>query len=280
MKPIDLPQEALTPPGWRAVLTADITHEHGRAVLRAAHSGPLRLQKALYPEGDAICHAIIVHPPGGIASGDDLQLRFDIGHDAHTLVTTPGATKWYRKDAQGPARQTVHLQVQAGGVLEWLPQEAIAFDHCDAQASTHIALEPGALCAGWDVWVLGRKAHGEVLTTGRVFNRLRIEIGGVPALVEHSLMHAGAMHSVAALNGHHCCGIFWVAGARVDEAQLDALRAQDPTLAITCPQDNLLIARGISSDPEALMHALRQCWLAARQMLLNTPAHLPRIWST
>jgi urease accessory protein UreH len=93
-------------------------------------------------------------------------------------------------------------------------------------------------------------------------------------------MQASTLRGMAALGTHHCCGVFWVCGAKVCEEKLDALRKANPTLALTCPQDNLLLARGIASEPEQLMHSLRQCWLAARPMLLGAPAHLPRIWNT
>src|SRR5436190_12836373 len=106
---------------WKARLELGFTAEGDRTVLsRKQHDGPLVIQKALYPEGDAVCHAIVLHPPGGIAGGDELELRASVAHGAHALLTTPGAGKWYR--SAGPrATQTLHFAVD--GVLEWLPRE-------------------------------------------------------------------------------------------------------------------------------------------------------------
>ncbi|MFZ5506601.1 MAG: urease accessory protein UreD, partial [Pseudomonadota bacterium] len=111
--------------GWQARIALGYRALDGRTVLaRREHSGPLRVQKPLYPEGDAVCHTLLLHPPGGIAGGDALQVELDAGPGTHALITTPGATKWYR--SAGPqARSDLHLRVGAGAVVEWLPQDAI-----------------------------------------------------------------------------------------------------------------------------------------------------------
>ena len=115
---------------WKARLSLGFACLDGRTVLSERdHDGPLVVQKLLYPEGGAVCHAIVVHPPGGIAGDDELTLQARTGEGAAALLTTPGAAKWYRSagprakqsaafDARGSYRSS--LQVRRDGRLLWL----------------------------------------------------------------------------------------------------------------------------------------------------------------
>ncbi|MEP6943996.1 MAG: urease accessory protein UreD, partial [Betaproteobacteria bacterium] len=95
---------------WHAALRLRYEREGTRSVLAArTHSGPLVVQRSLYPEGDAVCQNIIVHPPAGMVGGDSLSIDVDAAPGAHAQLTTPGAAKWYR--SAGPtARQDVVLR--------------------------------------------------------------------------------------------------------------------------------------------------------------------------
>src|ERR1035441_9406418 len=112
------------------------------------HEGPLQVQKALYPEGPGICHVALLHPPGGIAGCDRLNIRGAADQNSHTVLTTPGATKWYRS-AGGTAEQRLQFALDGNSVLEWLPRENILFDGCKAAMSTEISLSAGARCLRW-----------------------------------------------------------------------------------------------------------------------------------
>ena len=114
--------------GWPAELHLGFARDAARtALVERRHLGPLRVQRPFYPEGEGVCHVYLLHPPGGLVAGDDLQVSARVEPGAHALLTTPAAAKLYRsRAASGPARQVQRFEVQGDGILEWLPQESIA----------------------------------------------------------------------------------------------------------------------------------------------------------
>ena len=109
---------------WHAHLSIDYALETGRTLARHQHTGPLRVLQSLYPEEDAICHNVLVHPPGGLVGGDRLDIRVRAGSGAHGVITTPGATRFYRSDG-ATATQNSHLTLEPDARMEWLPLEAL-----------------------------------------------------------------------------------------------------------------------------------------------------------
>ena len=162
---------ALFTPSWHAELELGYARvgDSTRPIQRR-HKGPLRVQKHLYAEGPEVCQHIIVHPPGGIASGDRLDISASVGRDAWAQITSPGAAKWYR--AAAPAYQQLEVRVAAGATLEWLPQETIIFSAAQAELSTAIDLEGDARLFYWDVVALGRPASGERFDLGHFQARI------------------------------------------------------------------------------------------------------------
>ena len=158
---------------WQANLSLEYRAEQERTVLRHQHDGPLRILKSLYPEGDAICHNVIVHPPGGLVGGDTLDIRVRVGEGAHGLISTPGATRFYASDGL-PTTQQVALTLAPGARLEWLPLEAIAYPGCEAFNTLTATLAEGAEMMAWDVTALGLPSAGQPFSKGRFAQRLNI----------------------------------------------------------------------------------------------------------
>ena len=188
-------------------------------------SGPLRVQRPFYPEAaprhapgrefpSQPCHCCLLHPPGGLVSGDDLNLEVRLGQGAHALLTAPSASKFYAADSCNVAqRQTTGLYV-TGGVLEWLPRETIIYDGARAEMRTSVDLDDASACIGWEMVCLGRPAAGERFTTGSVRQSLFVSRQGMPLLHELLRFEAGdALQSGACgLNGRPVAATLFAVG--------------------------------------------------------------------
>ena len=269
---------------WHAELALEFARREARTVLAARrHDGPLVVQKPLYPEGDAVCHTIIVHPPAGIAGGDELAIEASAGAGAHALLTTPGAGKWYR--SAGPwARQRIVFAVAAGACLEWLPQETIIFNAARADLQLDVRLEGDARFIGWDILCLGRTGSGERFDTGAYQARTAIRRGARPLWLERAqFAGAAAMFaSEAVLAGQPVAGTFMAAAANLDRAQLPACRACTPASgegAVTL-LPGLMVGRYLGASTEAAKNYFTQLWRILRPAVAGRAAVEPRIWRT
>ena len=128
--------------GWQAALRLDYDLADGRTRGHSEHSGPYRVLKALYPEGDAVCHHVLVHPPSGLVGGDRIGIRMTLAPGSHAVLTTPGATRFYRSLGD-EATQSVDAHVAGGARLEWLPLENLVYSGALAVNHQRFQLDDG-----------------------------------------------------------------------------------------------------------------------------------------
>ena len=274
---------------WHASLQLDYTRAGARSVAHYRHDGPLRILQSLYPEGEAICHNVLVHPPGGLVGGDTLDITVDVGPDAHGLVTTPGATRFYRANG-APAVQRLRARLASGARLEWLPLEALAYDRCQAENHAVFELAPGAELMGWDVTALGLPAAGQPFVRGHFAQHLEVpgvwlEQGRIAADDER------LMNGPLGLAGQRCLAtLFFVAGTPLArarrEAALDSVRtlidvhALRASAGATSPHPQVLVVRVLAPLVEPALDLLKSLRAAWRHELWQLAADPPRIWST
>jgi len=271
---------------WQARLDLGFERRKEETILsRRTHQGPLRVQKPLFPEGPELCHAIILHPPAGIAGGDRLAIDIDVGAGAQALLTTPGAGKWYR--SAGPlAEQEVRVKVGAGGTAEWLPQESIVFDGANAHMRTTVELTGDARYLGVETVCFGRRASGETFVNGGLRLATDIFIDGRPLWYERGKIDGGSvlMQSPVGLAGFSVCSTVIAAGVAVAAETLAACRAAaSPEAAAqfgvtALPQ--IFVGRYLGHSAEAARAWFVELWCALRPTVIGRLAAVPRIWNT
>jgi urease accessory protein len=278
------------PAGWRAALELSVEVRGGRSVLRrAASRGPLRVQRAFYPEpGADLPHLYLLHPPGGVVGGDELSIDVEVATGASALVTTPAAGKLYRhRDRR--ARQSVSCAVADGATFEWLPQETIAFSGSRANLALTAELAPTAGFIGWEIVVLGRPACGERFADGALDQRIEIRRAGRPLVLERALIDpadgpGGLAAAPWGLRGEPVHGtLIAVAPAGVPDLadDLDAVRAAaGDRAAVTLVEPDVLVGRYLGPSAPAARALFERIRAAVRPAWLGRAALAPRIWAT
>jgi len=274
---------------WHAALSLRFRRDDERTLVHDRHDGPLRVLKSLHPEGPGVCHSVLVHPPGGVVGGDTLAIELGLGPGAHALVTTPGATRFYRSSG-ALASQTIEVRAEDGSRLEWLPLETIAFSGCIAENRASFALDGGAEMIGWDVTALGLPASDQPFVAGSFTQSIAI-----PGTWLERGKVAGddlrLLDSPVGWAGHRVLGTLWfAAGSALADARREALlqtareHARDSELrgsaGASAAQAQVVVVRVLAPKVEPAMVLLTAIWSAWRRLAWNLPACAPRVWRT
>lgn len=278
------PASAALPQAWAARLELAYGRRSNGATVPTLrrHSGPLRVQKSFYPEGEGCCHQIIVHPPGGIAGGDRLEVAVTLQDGAHTLITSPGAAKWYHGYGRA-AQQSLHFKVGPGAALEWLPQETILFSGSEALLDAEIELAPDAQLIYADVVCLGRPAAGERFEAGCWRQRTRLRRAGRLVWSEPVMLAGGdaLLRSRLGLAGHSVVGtLLWCGPVLPLELQQACRAVAAHGLGAVSQLPEVWLARFIGDSAEAAHLYFRELWRLIRPWALGREAVAPRIWNT
>ncbi len=283
---------------WKGSLRLDYRRDlHGapgpatpRTVAHSRHDGPLRVLASLYPEAPIICHQVLVHPPGGLVGGDELGIDIEVHEGAHALVTTPGATRFYRS-LGAASSQRLAARVANGGRLEWLPLETIAFSGCIAENRMRFELAPQAETIGWDILALGLPASDQAFARGSITQT--IDFPG--RWLEHGTVAADdtvLLDSPLGFVGLRTLATLWfAAGSPLPTARRDLLLnaarqsiGADDTLrriaGVTSAHDGIVVLRVLAPRVEPAMALLTRVWAAWREAAWGLFACLPRVWRT
>lgn len=270
---------------WPAFLALGFApSEDKTALAQMRFQGPLRVQRAFYPEG-GVCHVYLLHPPGGLVSGDDLNIEVACEPGSHALLTTPSAGKIYRADSNhGVQRQQVNLTVR-DAACEWLPMETIVFDGAHGKLTTRINLYGDAKFIGSDVFCLGRPKSALPFKSGSIEQRLALYHNDMPLLLERQILAADdpLIDALSGFDKKLVSGVLVAVGIDKPTQAVELLRRElesfAKTLAVT-ERLGVIVVRYLGDCSEQAHIQLRQCWQRLRPLLFGIAPCTPRIWNT
>jgi len=271
---------------WCAELELWLERRDGKTrLVRRRHAGPLVVQRPFHPEADGAAHIYLLHPPGGVAGGDILETTCHLEEGARAVLTTPGATKFYRS-AKGASRQRTVIDVAAGAVCEFLPQETIIFDGANAQIETRVTLAaPDATYVGWDLLSLGRPAAGERFANGTVQQRIEVSLAGRPVWFERLSLRGDSPLGGApfAFAGRPIIGSMIYIGAIVENAAervRDCIGEEARNVFSISQLDQGIVCRYLGEKMSEGKSLFARAWDVLREAGQGKRAAMPRIWAT
>ncbi|HAA27491.1 MAG TPA: urease accessory protein [Cyanobacteria bacterium UBA8553] len=276
--------------GWQGSLQLKFAYHDGQTLQTHAQvQAPLKVQRSFYPEGQAVCHSVVLHTAGGIVGGDRLSQNIHLEALAHALITTAAASKVYGRGAKPchlpEARQTIHIQVDADACLEWLPQETIVFNGAIYRQDLRVELAPGASWLGWEITRFGRSARGEKFLQGEWRSHTEVWQQGRPLWIERLWLPAGEeiFHSPHGLAGQPVvASLAWVGQSVspeiVNQARmLWSVQERQGEAGVTELISGLLCRYRGSSTVE-VRNWFTDVWQLLRLSFLGRRATKPRVW--
>ena len=267
---------------WHGQLDLEFDRQGIKTVLsRSRVQAPLKVQRPFYPEGEGICHSVMLHTAGGIVGGDQLSLQVGAQPEAQALITTAAATKIYRSNGK-TAHQQTHIRVAEKGCVEWLPREAIVFDGALYRQALRVDLGENAVWLGWDITRLGRSARGERFATGEWRSKTEVWQGDRLLWIDLQQILGGGvmMESPHGLAGYPVIGSFAFIGREVSPSIVEQARLAEITqgeYGVSRLMSGMLCRYRGQSTIE-VRRWFMQVWHLLRDDCLGRSRCVPRVW--
>ena len=186
---------------WQASIKLEFKKDKDKTIMvRNLHYGPLVVQKPFYSE--VACHVYLLHPPGGVASCDHLSVEAKANEHSQVLITTPGATKFYKGENNCSLFEQ-NFYVEENASLEYLPAQNIFYKGTHTKVKTTFYLKDNSRFAFRDVSKCGMKDEERPFENSSLFNTVTIIENGKEKLIETSFIDG--QDDLEALSGNYGC---------------------------------------------------------------------------
>ena len=246
--------------------------------VRQFHAGALRVLRPHRLDGSGQPCFVVVNPGGGYLGGDRYELDVAVEAAGTALVTTQSATKVYRSPG-APARQDVRIVLGPGAVLEYLPDQLIAYEDADYVQSTTVSMDPSACLVASEVVTPGWAPDGTVFRYRGVALRTEVVMDGTTVVLDNLRLRPAedAVAGLGFLEGRTHLGSLLVVDPRVDRALVDQVHELLAAAEQRLPQ----LRCGVSElpVPGLVVRALGPGSAELTELLLDVSALLRARWT-
>jgi urease accessory protein len=274
-----MPKDKNKDRGWVAKLELEFNNNSNKTFIeKNQHLGPLTAQRPFYP-ADKTCHLYILHPPGGVAATDELNLIVKTKNNSQVLLTGTGATKFYNSANNNYAVFNQVFDVGGASCLEYLPLENIFFNNAKSIINTTYNLSSDAKIAHWEIFCLG--VNNQEFEGGEIKTNLTINIDGKLLILDKLKVDNDYINNMIGLRKYSIFGTFIITSTSDNLVNLlrENTNDEDYICGIT-KIENIIIIRILANKSNVIMQLFIKLWQLIRPVVFNKEAILPRIWAT
>ena len=253
-----------------------VQHQYQRA--------PLHVYRPIYLDaGRPDMAFVFVQQFGdGFVQGDRCRIEVDCAPGAAVHITTQAATNVFAA-RENFATQLVDLRVEAGAVLEYLPDPVVPFRGSRLFQRVSVTTDPQATVILGETLLPGRVARGEAHVYDLYWAETQVRGPDGRLLFADTLRFEPARgedpKSIGLLGPHDVIATLYVVTGRLDSVALVALlrTALDGRTDVRAGVSELpngcgATVRLLGPTSKAVKAALQTAWNAARLAVLGTPA--------
>ncbi len=267
----------------RGVVELGLRRSGPRTVVRDAYfRAPLQIMRPYYLDDSGTAYVYLLSPGGGVVGGDRYTIMITLEAGARACVTTASATKLYASP-DSMARQRFEVNLQAGAVFEYLPEQIIPFARSAFHQDMTVRLGSGALAMLTEIVAPGRLARGEVFAYRDYDSGLSVtDARGRVLLRERTRLQPlrwGAGNGLGLLEGFNYLGTLYVLsescgtpGELADDLHSLVADRQRCIGGASALARGGVVVRLLAEDHATVSRTLHAVWDRVRRCLLGYPA--------
>lgn len=265
---------------WIASLKLQFRYKNKKTFLyRKDHTGPLLVQHVFYPE-KKVCHVYIIHPPGGIVSGDLLNINVKLKEFSQVLITNPSSTKFYCSYNKNISVIKQKFYLEQNSSLEWVPQSNILFANAIVNLENHFFIDKKSKLFAWDSFCFKKDNTkiSNIFGNGTLITSLQIWQGNLPLLNEKLRIINGDLSIL--LKKYYFISTIIVFPCNNYLLQLACKITYKNCIIGSTLLDNLLIIRTLNTNNISMQNITYKIWSMLRPYIIGENVCKPRIWNT